>query len=294
MTGAGKPAPFGARLAAAVAARGPLCAGIDPHAGLLAAWGLPDSASGAQRLGTATIGALAGEVAAVKIQSAFFERFGAAGVGALETVLAAARDAGVLAILDAKRGDIGSTMGAYAEAYLADDAPLRADALTVSPYLGLGSLDPAFELADATGRGLYVLALTSNREAAEVQHAAVPAGGSLGGEMISQVSARNPDVPAGVPDVPGSHGVVIGATVGGALGRLGIDLNGFTGTILAPGYGAQGASAADIAALFGPLAAAGRVLVPSSRGILAAGPDPDALRQAARESAQELATAFAR
>src|SRR5690606_36581486 len=98
----------------------------------------------------------------VKIQSAFFERFGPAGVGALETVLAAARDAGVLAILDAKRGDIGSTMGAYAEAYLADEAPLRADALTVSPYLGLGSLDPAFELADATGRGLYVLALTSN------------------------------------------------------------------------------------------------------------------------------------
>ncbi|GMA19268.1 hypothetical protein GCM10025862_12890 [Arsenicicoccus piscis] len=163
--------PFGPRLAAAMAEHGPLCVGIDPHAGLLGAWGLPDSVEGLERFAATCVEAFGGQVACVKPQSAFFERFGSRGVAVLEATLAGLRDAGTLSLLDVKRGDIGSTMGAYADAYLDEASPLRADAITVSPYLGYGSLRPALDLAAATGRGVFVLTLTSNPEGAAVQHA---------------------------------------------------------------------------------------------------------------------------
>jgi orotidine-5'-phosphate decarboxylase len=168
--------PFGERLRAATTARGPLCVGIDPHPGLLAAWGLPDDASGLERFALGTVEALADRVAVLKPQSAFFERHGSRGIAVLERVVVAARAAGALVVLDAKRGDIGSTMTAYAQAYLDPASPLAVDALTVSPYLGYGSLRPAIDLAHANGCGLFVLALTSNPEAAALQHL----GGSLG------------------------------------------------------------------------------------------------------------------
>jgi orotidine-5'-phosphate decarboxylase len=117
---------------------------------------------GLESFALGVVEALAPEVALIKPQSAFFERYGARGVAVLERVLVAVRDAGALVLLDVKRGDIGSTMAAYAAAYLSDGAPLAADAITVSPYLGVGALDPAFELAGRTGRGVFVLALTSN------------------------------------------------------------------------------------------------------------------------------------
>ena len=168
--------PFGARLAAAMDAHGPLCVGIDPHASLLEAWGLPDSPAGLREFSSRVLEAVGGRVAAVKPQAAFFERHGSAGLAVLEEVVAAARETGTLSIVDAKRGDIGSTMGAYAEAFLRDGSPLAGDALTVSPFLGFGSLAPAVELATATGRGLFVLCLTSNPEGASVQHARRGAG----------------------------------------------------------------------------------------------------------------------
>src|SRR5690606_1075091 len=142
--------PFGTRLAAATAEHGPLCVGIDPHPRLLAAWGLPDDARGLREFALRVVEVLGGRVAAPKPQSALFERHGSAGVAVLEDVLAACRGTGTLSVLDVKRGDIGSTMAGYAEAYLADGAPLAADAVTLSPYLGLGSLAPAIELAHAT------------------------------------------------------------------------------------------------------------------------------------------------
>ena len=152
-------------------AHGPLCVGIDPHTSLLEAWGLPDDAAGLRSFALTVLEAVGGQVAAVKPQAAFFERHGSAGVAVLEEVLAAGRDTGTLVIVDAKRGDIGSTMGAYADAFLRDGSPLAGDALTVSPYLGFGSLDPAVDLALSSGRGLFVLCLTSNKEGHEVQHA---------------------------------------------------------------------------------------------------------------------------
>src|SRR5674476_1311079 len=146
-------------------------AGIDPHPALLAHWGLDESVQGLEMFAMTCVEAFAGTVAAVKPQSAFFERFGSAGVAVLERTLAGLRDAGTLSLLDVKRGDIGSTMTAYAQAYLSHDSPLRVDAITVSPFLGFESLRPALDLAHDNGRGLFVLALTSNPEGAQVQHA---------------------------------------------------------------------------------------------------------------------------
>ncbi|SDF49679.1 orotidine-5'-phosphate decarboxylase [Cellulosimicrobium cellulans] len=285
-------AGFGARLAAATADHGPLCVGIDPHPGLLADWGLPDDASGLREFGLRVVEAVGGRVAVVKPQSAFFERHGSRGVAALEEVLAAARAAGTLTIVDAKRGDIGSTMAAYADAYLRDGSPLAADALTVSPYLGFGSLQPAVDAALETGRGLFVLCLTSNPEGAEVQHARRGAGAGV--ESVAAHVAREaahvnaPVVAAG--DALGPVGLVVGATIADAAVRTGTDLAAVRGPLLAPGVGAQGAGAAELAAVFGD--ARRQVLASSSRGVLRAGPDVDALRAAARTATDEAAQAL--
>lgn len=293
--------PFGARLAAAMDAHGPLCVGIDPHASLLQAWGLPDDVDGLREFSLRVVDALGGRVAAFKPQAAFFERHGSRGVAVLEEVIAAARAAGpggsgssgTLTIVDAKRGDIGSTMGAYAEAFLADGSPLAGDALTVSPYLGFGSLQPAVDLAAATGRGLFVLCLTSNKEGFEVQHARTDAPaevlGATGGTVAALMAARAAVLNAGA-DPMGSVGLVVGATIGDAVAATGTDLVAVNGPLLAPGVGAQGAGERELATTFGD--ARRNVLASSSRAVLAAGPDPDALVRAARAAAQEATTAL--
>lgn len=282
--------PFGARLADAMAEHGPLCVGIDPHASLLEAWGLPDDAAGVRRFALTVMEAVAGRVAAVKPQSAFFERHGAAGVAVLEEVVAAGRGTGTLVVVDAKRGDIGSTMAAYADAYLRDGSPLAGDALTVSPFLGFGSLAPAVEAAAATGRGLFVLALTSNPEGAAVQHARDAEGVAVADRVAREAAAANAAELAAHGGSLGSTGLVVGATVGDAAARLGVDLAAVRGPLLAPGVGAQGAGAAELAAVFGDARPA--VLASSSRGVLAAGPDAGALRDAARRAADEAGSAL--
>ncbi len=286
--------PFGARLADAMAAHGPLCVGIDPHASLLDAWGLPDDAEGLRRFALTVLEAVGGRVAAVKPQAAFFERHGAAGVAVLEEVVAAGRDTGTLVVVDAKRGDIGSTMGAYADAYLRDGSPLAGDALTVSPYLGFGSLAPAVEAAAATGRGLFVLALTSNPEGPAVQHARDAEGVAVAARVAREAGAANAAelAPggAGAGGPLGSVGLVVGATTGDAAARLELDLAAVRGPLLAPGVGAQGAGPAELAAVFG--AARSAVLASSSRGVLAAGPGTAALRDAARAAADAAGAAL--
>ena len=275
--------PFGARLRVAMDELGPLCAGIDPHPGLLAHWGLDQTVQGLERFAMTCVEAFAGTVAVVKPQSAFFERFGAAGVAVLERTLCGLREAGTLSLLDVKRGDIGSTMTAYAHAYLSQDSPLRADAITVSPFLGFESLRPALDLAHGCGRGLFVLALTSNREGAQVQHATHD-GRTVAASIVDGVTTQNAaEAGAGVL---GSVGMVIGATVGEAVQKLGLDLGAANAPLLAPGVGAQGATADDLRTVFGP--ALGNVLASSSREILGAGPDGAALRAAARHTAEQL------
>jgi orotidine-5'-phosphate decarboxylase len=274
---------FGARLRAAMDEFGPACAGIDPHPGLLAHWGLDETAQGLETFAMTCVEAFVGTVAVVKPQSAFFERFGSAGIAVLERTLAALREAGTLSLLDVKRGDIGSTMAAYAHAYLSQDSSLRSDAITLSPFLGFESLRPALDLAQQTGRGLFVLALTSNPEGAQVQHA-FKDGRTVAGSIVDGVTSQNaPDARAGVL---GSVGLVIGATVGEAVHDLGLDLAAANAPLLAPGVGAQGATTADLRSVFG--AARHNVLASSSREILRAGPDVADLKAAARHTAQQL------
>ena len=284
------PPAFGARLADAMTALGPLCVGIDPHPPLLAAWGLPDDADGLRSFALTTLDAVAGAVPAVKPQAAFFERHGSAGVAVLEEVVAAGRERGLLVIVDAKRGDIGSTMAAYADAYLRDDSPLAGDAVTVSPYLGFGSLGPAIAAAGESARGLFVLALTSNPEGASVQHARSDDGTPVAVGVARAAAALNAAELAVSGGRLGSVGLVVGATVGDAALRLGLDLNAVRGPLLAPGVGAQGAGPAELAQVFGDARAA--VLAASSRGVLSAGPDPTRLRAAAERARDEAAAAL--
>jgi len=271
---------FGTRLRSAMDERGPLCVGIDPHASLLDSWGLADDIAGLERFTYTVVEALAGTVAVFKPQAAFFERFGSRGVAVLERAVADLREAGGLVVMDAKRGDIGSTMAAYAEAFLRKDSPLFSDALTVSPYLGYGSLKPAVDLARESGAGLFVLALTSNPEGSEVQRAVREDGRTVGATMLAHLAEEN----AGEGPM-GSFGAVVGATLGD-LSAFDLDIN---GPLLAPGIGAQGATPADLPAVFG---AAVRNVVPNvSRGVLKAGPDATALRAAAERYANEIRAA---
>ena len=271
-------APFGRRLERAMAQAGPLCLGVDPHPSLLRQWGLPDTPAGLEAFSLtaleAALGPRGARVAAIKPQVALYERHGSAGLAALERLLAEARDAGVLTIADAKRGDIGSTMDGYAAAWTSDASPLAADAVTLSPYLGFGTLVPTIRAAHAAGRGVFVLALTSNPEGREVQHVGE---GSAQGPVARRIAAAAAEENAALR---GGHawgpvGLVLGATVAEDARRLGLELPGLHGPLLAPGFGAQGATAAGMRAGFGP--AWPQVLATSSRGILAAGPSVAAL-----------------
>ena len=279
--------PFGARLRAAMDAYGPFCAGLDPHRGLVEQWGLEYSLAGLERFAMTCVEAYAGTVAVVKPQSAFFEVFGSRGIRVLERVLGDLRDAGTLTLLDVKRGDIGSTMQAYAEAYLGKDSELRADAVTVSPFLGYGSLRPTLDLAEETGRGVFVLALTSNPEGFEVQHA-VRADRSVAASVVAGAATDNAG--AAARGELGSVGLVIGATVSDAVHDLGIDLVAADTPILAPGFGAQGGTVEALRRTFA--GALPQVLASSSREVLGAGPDVAALRAAAAGTAHRLQDAL--
>lgn len=281
--------PFGRRLAAAMARLGPVCVGVDPHPGLLRAWGLPDTPRGVREMSMRVLTAVGPAVAALKPQAAFYERHGSPGVAVLEELIAAARGLGVLTIVDAKRGDIGSTMLGYADAFLADGGPLAGDAVTLSPYLGFGSLAPALEVAARSGRGVFVLALTSNPEGAAVQHARGAGGVAVAAAVAAAAGRSNAaEIRAGEP--LGSVGLVIGATVGTAPRDLGLDLAAVGGPLLAPGFGAQGAGATQIAEVFA--AARPAVLAATSRAVLAAGPDAGGLRAAAARAVADVRAAL--
>jgi orotidine-5'-phosphate decarboxylase len=296
-----EPAPvgFAARVAAAVGETGPLCAGIDPSPALLSAWGLPDSAAGLRHFGLACIEAFAGTVGVVKPQVAFFERWGSAGFAALEDVLAAARAAGLVVIADAKRADIGNTVEAYAAAWLDEDSPLRADAVTAVPYLGLGSLRPLVDRAGATGRGVIVVVRSSNPEGRSLQEARVAGSDSTVEDLLlSDIAALNGGGTVssdGTSDAVPSDAVpagTVGAVIGATLAPSSFALPTLGGVILSPGVGAQGAGPAEVAALFGGCPP-GSVVANVSRAILAAGPSVPDLAAAARRSADEMREALA-
>lgn len=260
--------PFGARLHSAVREHGPLCVGIDPHAALLREWALPETAEGLERFTAAVIDACVDRVAVVKPQIAFFERFGSAGYAVLERQLARARAAGLLVLADVKRGDIGSTVDAYGEAWLEPGSPLEADAMTAVAYQGVGSLRPVIDRAHEHGKGVFVLAATSNPEGSRLQSADTGGGVTVAATIVDELAHVNERTRVG--EVWGSLGVVIGATVD--LTAAGIAPAALSATpILAPGFGHQGARLEDLRSLYGDASAT--VLASVSRSILSAGPD---------------------
>lgn len=256
---------FGQSLLGAGERLGRLCVGIDPHAELLHSWGLGDDVAGLREFSRICVEAFAGRVALVKPQVAFYERFGSAGFAVLEETLNALRGSGTLVVADAKRGDIGSTMRGYARAWLEPGSPLESDAVTLTPYLGVGSLNPAIELAAQSGKGVFVMAANSNPEAERFQSQTV-GGTTIAQQIIDECAGYNSGGQVG------SVGVVVGATVAAAprLEHLG-------GPVLMPGVGAQGASLDDAFRVAGP--AAGVAFPSVSRAVLSAGPDVGKLRE---------------
>lgn len=262
---------FGVRLAAAMGERSPLCVGIDPHAATLAAWGLGRDEAGLTAFGAVLVDAAVGRAAIVKPQIAFFEAAGVAGYRALDATLRRARDAGLLTVADVKRGDIGSTGDDYALAWLDRDGPFRADAMTVSPYLGYGSLAGTVDVARDNRAGVFVLAATSNPEARVLQTAVLAegprAGRSVAAGIVLDVADDNR---TGGEQPLGDVGLVLGATLD--LNDFGIDAAAIgSAPVLAPGFGAQGARIEDLRSRYGSRAE--QVLVNESRGLLTDGPD---------------------
>jgi orotidine-5'-phosphate decarboxylase len=263
---------FGDRLAEAVERkRSQLVVGLDPRVDLLPVelrgdvhLGREHAAEAFGRFCRGVIDAVCPYVVAVKPQSAFFEELGADGVRALEDVCAYARQAGLLVILDAKRGDIGSTSRAYAAAFLEpreDGVPL-ADALTVNPYLGRDGVEPMLAACKRDGAGLFCVVKTSNAGSAEIQDALLTDGRPLWQHVARLVREWGEDIVGerGLSSV----GAVIGATHPRAVGEARRLLP--QSILLLPGVGAQGATPADVARAFtsGPASA----LVTVSRSLI--------------------------
>jgi orotidine-5'-phosphate decarboxylase len=236
---------FGQRLLEVFDTKGQLCVGLDPSAEQLSKWELPLSASGAEKFCNKVLDACHDSVGIVKPQVAFFEQFGSGGLASLERILLRASEEGFLVIADAKRGDIGSTMDGYARAWLSSEAPFVADALTVSPFLGPESLGDTVTAALQNGKGLFILAATSNPEARSLQSSTGGLGQSVSSD-VCEFAGRFSE------DSLGSIGVVIGAQVN--LNLMGIDSAKLSSVpILAPGFGAQGAQLSSAKATFGQL-----------------------------------------
>jgi len=273
---------FGTRLRERIRAIGPLCVGVDPSRELLESWDRSDTVEGLEFFARATLDAVVGTASAIKPQVAFFERFGSEGYRVLEQLIDDARDADVLVVADAKRGDFEVTNVGYAEAWLAERSTLRVDAVTASPYLGVDALAPLFNLADEHARGVFVLAATSNEEGRAVQRARTPEGERVEDLVLRTVAERNKR-----DDGLGTIGVVIGATRDAPE----FDLAHLGGPILVPGVGAQGGSAEHVARLFARCPS-NTVLVNVARSILNVGPERAALRDEARRWRDDLSQAL--
>jgi orotidine-5'-phosphate decarboxylase len=273
---------FGSRLQEQLRERGPLCVGIDPSRELIEAWGRQDSVEGLEFFALAVLEAVIDTVAVIKPQVAFFERFGSPGYRVLERVMSDARDAHLMIVADVKRGDVGSTNDGYAQAWLSEESALRADAMTVSPNHGFDSLEPMLHLARATGRGVFVLAATSNLEGRVIQGARTRDDQTVESFVLDQIRRRNQ-----LDEGLGSLGAVLGAT----RERPEFALETLGGPYLVPGVGSQGGTPEDVAKVF-DRCPSNSVLVSVSRAILQAGPERSSLRDATRRWRDDVARAL--
>ena len=262
------PTSFGNRLSQSFEKYGQLCVGIDPHSALLEDWGLSDDVAGLETFALSVLNSAAGRVGIIKPQVSFFERHGSKGFAVLEKLAQAAAQTDLLVIMDAKRGDIGSTMDGYFDAWLGQSAPFICDALTVSPYLGFDSLKPMMSESIERGKGLFVLAATSNPEAKKLQQAKTGEQ-TIAANIYGDLQKINEVTATGSAKL-GSMGAVIGATLNfGSVGLHALTAEATLTPILAPGFGAQGAELSDAGAIFG--ASKSQVIASVSRSVLAAG-----------------------
>lgn len=280
---------FGLRLKNAMAKYGPLCVGIDPHRKMLLNWGYKMDAQGAELFSMRMLQAMNGRAAAVKFQSSMFERYGSKGFAALERVLYAARQMDVITIVDCGHGGLSTTISALADAYFKPDAPLLTDAITLLPYYGARSMGGLINEALNNGRGVFIASLTSNREGASLQ-TAIRQTGSYRGTTVAHGIAQTAQIFNNNTNGMGSVGLIVGATIGDWMNGGGIDLTSFTGPILSPGYGWQGAEANDLKTVFA--GTHGNVLVTVSRSIASHGPDIGALSTATERIAWDIRQAL--
>ncbi len=280
---------FGLRLKNAMAKYGPLCVGIDPHRKMLLNWGYNMDAQGAELFSMRMLQAMNGRAAAVKFQSSMFERYGSKGFAALELVLYAARQMDVITIVDCGHGGLSTTISALADAYFKPDAPLLTDAITLLPYYGARSMGGLINEALNNGRGVFIASLTSNREGASLQ-TAIRQTGSYRGTTVAHGIAQTAQIFNNNTKGMGSVGLIVGATIGDWMNGGGIDLTSFTGPILSPGYGWQGAEANDLKTVFA--GTHGNVLVTVSRSIASHGPDIGALSNATERIAWDIRQAL--
>jgi orotidine-5'-phosphate decarboxylase len=271
---------FAVRFDAARRLRGPLTWGLDPSGDLLDDWGLGDTADGLERFIDIVLPVAAEVVGLIKPQTAFYERHGWRGMRALTRLIDEARSVGLLVVLDAKRGDVGSTNQAYAEAYLGTDAPMRADALTVHPYLGVAAMRPFIHRAAESGSCLLVVTRSSNIEGRTVQASVDREGRSVEQSLLDAIAELNAEF---APEGIGPIGAVIGPTHMDPQ----LDLVAPNALYLAPGLGEQGASPEDVARVFS--SCPDRVFPSASRSLLAS-PDHGRLR----DDVAALAAEFAR
>ena len=232
-----------------------MCVGADPHPEILSSWGLEYSIKGLSEFNRFFIDSIPEGLRIVKPQVSLYESFGSRGMAELEKLLISLKDLGIYSIADAKRSDIGSSMKGYASGWLAKDAPFLASALTVSPYLGVGSLSETMDLASRNKKRVFVLVATSNPEAVELQQ------GGVSKSILEELVAFDRD----------AVGVVIGATVDTTTYGLDQLLSDTQFPILAPGFGVQGAELSDASRLF---ALYSQTLIANvSRSVLAGSPE---------------------
>ena len=273
---------FATRLQERIRALGPLCVGIDPSRQVLESWDRPDSVEGLEFCSLAVLEAVLGTAAVIKPQVSFFERFGSQGYRVLERLMSDARDADILIVADAKRGDVRLTNEGYAEAWLHDRSPLAADAVTASPYVGFAALAPLFDVANENARGVFVLAATSNDDGRTVQLARTSDNVRVEDVVLRAIAELNQR-----DDGLGNVGAVLGAT----RDRPEFNLSTLGGPFLVPGVGSQGATADHVARLFGNCPS-GTVLPSVSRSVLDAGPERAGLRDAAQRWRDDLSAAL--
>lgn len=262
---------FAQRFLELARSRSPFCLGIDPTPQLLKAWNLPHSADGLAQMCETVVSAAEDRLAIVKPQIAFFERFGSKGIEVLERLIAAFQERGTLVLVDGKRGDIGSTVEAYAEAYLGSTSAFHADAITAHAYLGFGALKPLLTHAVDSGGGVFVVVRSSNVEGTPLQTAVLQNDGRTVADSLADLITEFNQQTSG--SEIGPAGAVVGATIEHlmpTLDRLSQSL------LLAPGIGHQGATFEDLRRRFERHAV--RAIPSSSRAVLDRGPDIEQLR----------------